>query len=306
MNFAPFPVTLRQLQYLVAVADRKSFRKAAEACHVSQPSLSEQIALAESALGVKLFERSQRGVVPTAAGQALLPSIRAICHQAFDLSDAAKRFADPFAGRLRVGAIPTVAPYLLPALAPLLRATYPKLSFLWTEDKTHVLVDRLRRGELDAAILALEADIGELSHVVLGKDSFVLATGADHPLAKSNKPARLSELDGHPVLLLDEGHCFRRQVLSFCERVGVEEAGFRATSLATLVQMTAGGEGVTLLPTLAVAVENRLGSLVVRRFAPKAPARTLALCWRTGSALAPTLDPVGQTLRKAYAALADA
>ena len=303
MNFAPLPVTLRQLQYLVAVADKKSFRKAAEACHVSQPSLSEQIALAEASLGAKLFERSQRGVAPTAAGQTLLPAMRAICHQVFDLVDAAQHFADPFAGRLRVGAIPTVAPYLLPALAPLLRATYPKLSFLWAEEKTHVLVDRLRRGELDAVLLAIEADIGELSQVVLGKDAFVLATSADHPLAKSDRPAKLSELDGFPVLLLDEGHCFRRQVLSFCERVGVEEAGFRSTSLATLVQMTAGGAGVTLLPSLSVAVENRLGSLKVRPFAPKAPARTLALCWRPGSALAATLEPVGQTLRKAYLAL---
>jgi LysR family hydrogen peroxide-inducible transcriptional activator len=303
MNFAPFPVTLRQLQYLVAVADRKSFRQAAEDCHVSQPSLSEQVALAEESLGVKLFERNRRGVVLTAAGQVLVEEARAICLSVETLHESARRFTDPFSGRLRLGAIPTVAPYLLPLLAPVLRKEYPKLKFLWTEDKTHVLVERLRQGELDGAILALEADIGDLSQVVLGKDPFVLAAKANHPLMQSKRPLRVTDLEGESVLLLDDGHCFRKQVLSFCTKGGAEEVGYRATSLATLVQMSAGGIGITILPTLALAVENRMGSLAIRPFAPKIPARTLALCWRPRSALEATLSPVGLTLRKAYESL---
>lgn len=300
MNFAPYPVTLRQLQYFVAVADRKNFRQAAEDCHVAQPSLSEQVALAEQSLGVKIFDRSRRGVVLTAAGQVLVEEARTMCLSIETFYESARRFSDPFSGRLRLGTIPTVAPYLLPVLAPVLRKEYPKLNFLWTEDKTHVLVERLQRGELDGAIMALEADIGDLSQVILGKDAFVLAAKTDHPIMQSKRPLRLADLEGESVLLLDDGHCFRKQVLSFCTKGGAEEAGYRATSLATLVQMAAGGIGITILPTLALAVENRMGSLAIRSFAPKIPARTLALCWRPRSALEATLSPVGITLRKAY------
>jgi LysR family hydrogen peroxide-inducible transcriptional activator len=304
MNFAPHPVTLRQLQYIVAIADRKSFRKAAQDCHVSQPSLSAQVAQAEEALGIRLFERNPRSVSITSAGQALVERARTLCVDADELLEAARRLADPFAGRLRLGAIPTVAPYLLPEIAPILRARYPKLTLLWSEDKTDVLVERLSRGELDGAILALEADIGDLRQMTLGNDPFVFAAAPSHPLVASRRPLKPEQLDGESVLLLDDGHCFRKQVLSFCARSGADEATYRATSLATLVQMAAGGIGVTLLPTLALPVENRLHALSVRKFAPKAPSRTLALCWRPGSALNVALSHVGQTLHVAYQAMA--
>jgi LysR family hydrogen peroxide-inducible transcriptional activator len=225
---------------------------------------------------------------------------QALCSSVEALVESARHFADPFAGRLRIGVIPTVAPYLLPDLAPELRKRYPKLTLLWTEEKTDVLVQRLARGDLDAAILALEADIGELEEVVLGQDPFVFAAPPSHPLAASSKPLKADELEGQPVLLLDEGHCFRKQVLSYCARTGSEEAGYRATSLATLVQMAAGGVGVTLLPSLALPVENRTNVLHVRPFAPKAPFRTLALCWRQNSGLHAALLSVGETARKAY------
>ncbi len=303
VNLAPHSVTLRQLQYIVAIADRKSFRKAAQDCHVSQPSLSAQVAQAEEALGVRVFERNQRSVALTSAGQSLVERARAMCLSADELVEAARRLSDPFAGRLRLGAIPTVAPYLLPEIAPILRERYPKLTFLWREDKTQVLVEGLSRGELDGAILALEADIGELSQVVLGSDPFVFASSPSHPLAASQRPLKAEQLDGEPVLLLDDGHCFRKQVLSFCARSGADEADYRATSLATLVQMTAGGIGVTLLPSLALPVENRMHTLRVRKFAPKAPSRTLALCWRPSSALNIALSHVGQTIHAAYQAM---
>lgn len=300
MNFSPSPISLRQLQYIVAVAEQRSFRRAAELCHVSQPSLSEQVAQAEDLLGVRLFERGQRGVVVTPAGKALAEEAHAICRRVEAFVDSARRFADPFAGRLRIGVIPTVAPYLLPDLAPELRKRYPKLTLLWMEEKTSVLVERLARGDLDAVILALEADIGDLDTIVLGEDAFVFAAAPSHPLADSPKPIKTDSLDGESVLLLDEGHCFRKQVLSFCSRTGSEEAGYRATSLATLVQMAAGGVGVTLLPSLALSVENRNGVLHVRSFAGKAPSRTLALCWRKTSGLQTTLASVGETARQAY------
>jgi LysR family transcriptional regulator, hydrogen peroxide-inducible genes activator len=303
MQLAPHPVTLRQLQYVVAVADRQSFRKAAEACHVAQPSLSAQVAQVEAGLGVQIFERDRRGVALTTAGRVLVERARALLIAAGELVESARTLADPFAGTLRVGVIPTIGPYLLPELAPVLRERYPRLAFVWNEDRTRVLVERLGRAELDAAILALEAGIGDLPHLVLGKDPFVFAAPPAHPLSTSKRPLRPDDLEGECVLLLDDGHCFRDQALSFCARAGAAEAGYRATSLATLVQMAAGGAGVTLLPTLAVALENRRDALRVRPFAPRAPSRTVALVWRKGSALETTIRAVGETLRSAYAAL---
>jgi LysR family hydrogen peroxide-inducible transcriptional activator len=258
----------------------------------------------EEGLGVQLFERNKRRVALTAAGQAVVEQARALLLAADRLVDAARTLADPFAGTLRVGVIPTIGPYLLAEVAPVLRERYPRLTFVWNEERTRALVERLGRSELDAAILALEADIGDLPHVVLGKDAFVFAAAPTHPLAASKRPLQAEELEGERVLLLDDGHCFRDQALSFCARTGAEEASYRATSLATLVQMAAGGAGVTLLPSLAVDIENRRDALRVRPFAPRVPSRTLALAWRKGSALAATLQHVGETLAQAYAALA--
>jgi LysR family hydrogen peroxide-inducible transcriptional activator len=300
MNLAPHPMTLRQLQYVVAVADRKSFRAAAEDCHVAQPSLSAQIAQVEEALSVRIFERDRRKVVLTSAGQALVARARALLIAADELSEAARQLSDPLSGRLRVGVIPTVGPYLLPEMAPLLRERFPKLQFMWIEDKTAQLVERLKAGELDGAVLALEAEIGDLPKIVLGKDNFVLAVAPAHPLARGKGPLKPEKLEQEHVLLLDDGHCFRDQALSFCERTGAEEAGFRATSLATLVQMAASGDYVTILPSLAVAVENRRQTLRTRPFTQKPPGRTLALVYRRHSALEVTLRAVGTAMHEAY------
>jgi LysR family hydrogen peroxide-inducible transcriptional activator len=300
MRTAPFPLTLRQLQYVVAVAEARSFRRAAEACHVSQPSLSAQLAEAERGLGVRLFERDRRRVLLSPAGEALLARARAVLVAADDLVEAARLLADPLAGTLRLGVIPTVGPYLLPAVAPALRAAFPRLQLVWTEDKTGQLVRRISAGELDGALVAREADLGDLAHEPFAADRFVLAAPADHPLARGAGPVAAEALAGERVLLLDEGHCLREQALAFCARARAEELGYRATSLSTLVQMVASGAGVTLLPGIAVEHETRRTPLRIRELGPGA-ARTLVLAFRRGSAVAPALRQVAAALREALA-----
>jgi LysR family hydrogen peroxide-inducible transcriptional activator len=300
MTTAPHPFSLRQLQYAVAVADVLSFRKASERCHVSQPSLSAQIAELEGALGVKLFERDRRRVLVTAAGHDLVGRARLILREADDLLELARRSGDPLSGTLRLGVIPTISPYLLPRLTAALRKAYPRMTALWVEDKTEMLLSRLDAGSLDAALLALEAKIGDVEREIIGRDLFVLATPADHPLGASASPAKASEMRGASVLLLDDGHCFRDQALAFCSRAKTHELEFRATSLSTLVQMVAGGAGVTLLPELAVATEAKRTELSTRPFAQPAPGRTLALVWRKRSPLAPALRRLAETARVAY------
>ena len=290
--------TLRQMQYAVAVADTLSFRRAAERCHVSQPSLSAQIAEMEAALGVPLFERDRRGVLVTAAGQELVARARRVLVEADDFIEAAHRFVDPLAGTLRIGVIPTIGPYLLPRIVPALRKAYPRLMLIWIEDKTEILVRSVNQGNLDAALLALEANVGELDHYEVAIDPFVLATPRGNPLGRGGTPIAKNKLRGERILLLDDGHCFRDQVLEYCSNSKVEELGFRATSLSTLSQMVSSGAGITLLPTIAVPTESNRSQLSIRPFSHPAPFRTLALVWRRRSALAETLRNIGKTLRE--------
>jgi len=300
MRDAPHPFTLRQLQYARAVADTLSFHKAAERCRVAQPSLSAQIAALERGLGVTLFERDRRKVLVTGAGRELLDRARRILLGADELSDAALRLSDPLSGMVRVGVIPTISPYLLPPVTPALHAAYPRLTIVWIEDKTPVLTAALSEGSLDAAVLALEAEVGDFEHAVIAKDPFVLAIATEHPLAKRKAPARPEELAGESVLLLDDGHCFRDQALAVCANAKARELEVRATSLPTLSQMVARGLGVTLLPRLAVATEAERAGLAIRPFAEPAPRRTIALIWRRGSPWAATFRKVAATLAAAY------
>ncbi len=300
MTSTPHTFTLRQLQYAVAVADELSFRKAAARCHVSQPSLSAQLGQLEAALGMRLFERDRRRVLPTGQGRALLERMRRLLLEADDLVEVARRVGDPLTGTLRIGVIPTISPYLLPRVAPRLRAAFPKLALEWLEDRTSALIAGLGAGTLDAALLALEADIGDVESAVIATDPFVLAAPPTHPLGKRAAPASTAELRGAEVLLLDDGHCFRDQALEVCAGARAQELGFRATSLSTLVQMVAGGAGVTLLPALAVPTEVARAKLRVRSFARPAPHRTIALVWRKRSPLAPALGEVAAVVRDAY------
>jgi LysR family hydrogen peroxide-inducible transcriptional activator len=298
------PISLRQLQYIVAVSELGSFRRAAETCHVAQPSLSAQVAVAERALGLQLFERTGRRVRVPPAAAPLVAQARRILMAAGDLHELARQLGDPFRGRLRLGVIPTICPYLLPDFAPALARAYPQLTVDWSEERTARLVEQVKDGALDAAVLAVEADLGGLAHEALGWDPFFLAAAPGHPLAraaKKKKHVTPKDLDGTRVFLLDEGHCFRAQALKLCARSGARETGFRATSLATLVQMVSASDGVTILPSIALPVENRRGQLTVRPFASPGPGRTLALAWRRGSALRGSLVRVAATMRAALA-----
>jgi LysR family hydrogen peroxide-inducible transcriptional activator len=300
---ATLDVSLRQLEYIVAVAERRGFRRAAEACDVAQPSLSMQVALAERQLGVQIFERDHRSVRVSAAGVAIVDQARRVLLAAQELRELARHSADPFRGTLRLGVIPTIGPYLLPEITPVLATTYPQLQVLWTEARTSDLVGALQTGNLDGVLLALEAGISGLEYTVLGRDPFVLAGAAKHPLVKGSAPTPPDVLDGEVVLLLDDGHCFRDQALSFCTQSGADEHSFRATSMATLVQMVSAGTAVTLLPSIALPVENRRGQLRVRRFTSPEPGRTLALAWRTRSALRTPLTTLASTIRTALSAV---
>lgn len=299
MQAAPHAFTLRQLQYAVAVADTLSFRRAAETCGVSQPSLSSQLAELESALGVRLFERDRRRVLPTPAGAALVERARRILLETEDLADAARHSGDPLAGTMRIGVIPTISPYLLPAVAPALRSAFPRLATVWAEEKTDVLLARLRAGDLDAALLASKTG-PDIAQAVIAADPFVLVASPSHALGRSASPASAKDLRGAGVLLLDDGHCFRDQALAFCGTHRAAELDFRATSLSTLVQMVAGGAGVTLLPSLSIPTEARRANLRVRSFADPKPHRTIALAWRKGSPLEPALREIAGAMRAAY------
>ena len=300
MNLAPHAFSLRQLQYAIAVADALSFRRAAERCHVSQPALSSQLAQLEQTLGVRMFERDRRRVLVTPAGREIIERARRLLIEADDLVDASRRAGDPLAGTLRIGVIPTLSPYLLPAVAPALRKAFPRLRLAWREDKTAVVVALLAAGELDAALVALEAEIGDVEREVIARDPFVLAVGAGHPLARSAAPVKLSELRGEEVLLLDDGHCFREQALEVCTSARAREGEFRATSLPTLIQMVAAGVGITLLPAVSVAAETQRADLALRELATPNATRTIALVWRRHAPIAPVLRDLSEVLRESY------
>jgi LysR family transcriptional regulator, hydrogen peroxide-inducible genes activator len=266
--------TLRQLEYLVAVADHRSFGKAAHAAFVTQPALSTQIAQLEQQLGIQLFERSPKGVLVTPMGARLVEQARRILLATDDLVATAQSETG-LSGRLRVGVIPTVSPYLLPALMPLLREQVPDLKLELIEDKTDSLVDQLFYGRLDCALLALPPEPGLAAAPVLW-EPFVAVLPGDHPLAALDRIDDAALTD-QPVMLLEDGHCLRDQALTVCGQARISD--LRATSLTTIVQMVASGFGITLLPATAVAIELRGMSDVVTR--PVTAGRDLGLCWRS-------------------------
>ncbi|HXC49646.1 MAG TPA: hydrogen peroxide-inducible genes activator [Candidatus Limnocylindrales bacterium] len=291
--------TLRQLEYVVAVADERSFGGAAARCHVSQPGLSLQVAEVERLLGVRIFERDRRGVLVTEAGDEIVRRSRTLLESARDLVEAARHRARPLVGRLRMGVIPTIAPYLLPSSLAMVRRDYPELRLTLREEKTDVLVSMLEKGTLDVALLALDTATDRLDCEPLFEDEFVLAMARSHPLAKKKQVSE-SDLEGERVLLLEDGHCLRDQALAVCNRAGADEnADLRATSLATLVPMVSGGDGVTLLPGIAVRSMAGKGSGVeVRPFRKPAPRRRIGLVWRRGSSRADEMRLLARSIVK--------
>lgn len=294
-------VTLRQLEYAVAVADHGHFGRAAQAVAVSQPGLSAQIRELERALGVQLFERTSRGALVTRAGEPIVALARTTLLNVAELGQLADMHRGGPRGALRIGAIPTMAPYLLPPLVRTLHHRWPAVELQLREVQTARLVEAIEEGSLDLGLLAMPVDIGRLHVEELAEEELVLALPSDHPLAADTGPLALAALRDLPVLLMEEGHCMHEHARAACALAGhasftvVESAG-----LSTLTQMVVSGAGVTLLPDAAVPIEARPGSgLAVRRFEEPAPRRTIALTWR------PT-DPRAAEFRAAAAALAGA
>ncbi len=276
--------TLRQLRYFVALAETQHFGQAALRCHVTQPALSMQIKELETALGGPLVERAHKGALLTPAGREVARRARAILRSVQDLADFARQHAQMLSGPLRLGVIPTIGPYILPAILPRLHAVFPKLQLSVRETQTTVLVRELLAGSLDLLILALPLEEPETLELPLFDDVFALALPLDHPLGERNSVAQ-TDLSGEHLLLLEEGHCLRDQALAVGQAAGACELDdFRASSLATVVQMVASGYGCTILPELAVPVEvgDRQGIHVVS-FKQPPPVRTVGLAWRRTS-----------------------
>lgn len=291
-------VSLRQLEYLVALSRTLRFREAAERCHVTQPALSTQIQQLERSLGVPLFERDRRTVALTEAGRRAVVRAERVLTEVEALTEEARAQHKPLTGTLRLGVIPTIAPYVLPTFVPALKRRYPKLRLLLHEGQTAHLLEQLRANELDLLLLALEADLGDVEVMPLYPDPFVVAAPKGHPLA-SRRAIRSSDLADVEVLLLDDGHCLRNQALDLCNRAGAHEVDdFRASSLNTLARMVAAGTGVTLLPSIALSTEVRARDpMVVRPFAKGGPKRTIGLAWRKTSSRVRDFELVAQLLR---------
>ena len=297
-------MNLRDLGYLVALADYRHFGHAAEACHVSQPTLSTQIRKLEEDLGVALVERAPRHVMLTPVGADIVERARRILADVEQMRETARRTSDPEAGSVRLGIFPTLAPYLLPHVVPGIRARFPRLELLLVEEKTEVLIGMLRTGRLDAAVLALPLHEDWLLTEFLFEEPFVLAVPVTHALA-GHRALHLSELADQNLLLLEDGHCLRDQALEVCALAGAgEKHGFRATSLETLRQMVAAGVGITLLPMLAVRPPvPHSDSIDLLDFRDPPPSRRVAMVWRRSSAMGAFLHQLAALLRDAPARL---
>jgi LysR family hydrogen peroxide-inducible transcriptional activator len=282
---------LRDLRYLVAVADLRHFGKAAARCFVSQPTLSAQLKKLEQALGVQLVERAPHNVSLTAAGEEIVARARRILEASDEVVTLARSLRDPLAGRLRVALLPTIGPYLLPHVAPLIRKSLPRLQLRLYEYQTESMLERLHAGELDLGILALPVELDGLEARELYREAFTVALPERHRLV-AQPSVKVADLKDETLLLLEEGHCLRDQALEVCSRAGVRDSqDFRATSLETLRQMVATGAGVTLLPELAGrgAYRNARG-VVLRPFARPAPVRHVGAVWRATTARRAAID----------------
>lgn len=275
--------TLRQLQFLIALSEEGSFSRAADACFVTQPTLSAAIKELESILGVTLVERGARGATLTPAGEIAVDRARSTLTEAKDLVQATHAAGEPLCGPFRLGVIPTIAPFLLPKLLPRLSKSYTTLQLYLREDLTERLIDGLRSRRLDAALIALPYEAAGIEAISVGSDEFMFAAAPDHPLAQKTELSP-SDLSDEKLLMLEDGHCLRDHALAACSAT-VARRDFAATSLQTLVQMVKSGLGATLLPRLAVegGVTDGLG-LVVKPFMPAIIGREIGIAWRKGSA----------------------
>ncbi len=290
-------LTLRQFRYFEALAAQRHFGRAAEACAISQPALSMQIKELEESLGTPLFERGARQVRLTSFGEDFAQRVRVILRAVEELGDLARASRERLVGRLRLGVIPTIAPYLLPRLIGKLTQANADLDIHVRETVTPRLIRELHAGRIDTAIVALPVSEPAFTEVALFSEDFVLV----RPAEDAGKPVPDREmLREMRLLLLEEGHCFRDQALSFCNlKTALPRELLDGSSLATLVQMVGAGIGVTLIPEMAIPVETRSAQVSIARFPEPQPRRTIGMIWRNSSPLARQLTQVGALVHEA-------
>lgn len=292
-------IKLKDLRYLVAVADAGHFGKAAERCFVSQPTLSAQLKKLEEYLGVTLIERQSKGAILTPAGEDIVLRARRIIEASDEVMDIASTHRDPLAGKLRIAFLPTIGPYLLPHVAGALRAALPRLELMLYEYQTAPMLQKLRAGEIDLGVLALPVEDDSLAVESLYDEAFLVAIPDDHPMA-GLQTIRVKDLEGATLLLLEDGHCLRDQALDVCNRIEVhEKQDFRATSIETLRQMVAAGTGLTLLPELAARGNYaHTQGLALRPFADPVPTRHVGAVWRKSNPRLAAIQAVNRILQQ--------
>lgn len=289
-------MNLRDLRYLVAVAEFKHFGRAAEACFVSQPTLSTQVKKLEDELGVTLIERTNRQVMLTPVGERIVVQAQKVLREVGQMVHIAEEHKDPYGGEFRLGIIPTVAPYLLPKILAPIKKAFPNLKIHLTEAQTMTLTRLVREGDLDAVVLALPVDEDNLKQAKLYTEPFYFAVSRSHPKA-AQKTASMDDLEHEEVLLLEDGHCLRDQALEICHsHNAVENTNFRATSIETLRQMVAANVGITLMPELAIS--PRPGQVRYLPFKDGEPHRDVGLCWRSSSTRDELISELAAVLQK--------
>jgi LysR family hydrogen peroxide-inducible transcriptional activator len=290
---------LKDLRYLVAVADTRHFGKAAARCFVSQPTLSAQLKKLEDALGGALIERQPGNVTLTGMGERVVERARRMLSDGEEIIALARERRDPLAGTLHLALIPTIGPYLLPLVAAKIRKALPRLKLMLYEYRTASLLERLKAGSLDVGILALPVELDGLVARALYDEPFTVALPAKHPLA-DHATVKLADLAGENLLLLEDGHCLRDQALELCGRVGLHESDdYRATSLETLRQMVAAGHGVTLLPSLAAAATHGdQRALAIRPFTRPAPKRIVGAIWRKSTVRSAAIEALCEVIEQ--------
>jgi LysR family hydrogen peroxide-inducible transcriptional activator len=290
-------ITLRQLRYLGALARHRHFGRAADECAVTQPALSMQIKELEREIGADLVERRPSDVTLTETGIEVAQRAERILAATRDLVDFA-RHREVLSGPLKLGVIPTIAPYLLPKLLPRLQAAYPSLRLEVRETQTGTLLDELIGGELDCLLLALPIEHTDVEMLALFTDRFLLAAPAGEPIPR--RPLNARDVDERRLILLEEGHCLRDQSLAFCATKRRDSAAaLGSTSLATVMQMVANGYGVTLVPEIATEVEARDKRVMLKRFARPEPGRTIGLAWRKTSPRQTDFAALGDIINRA-------
>lgn len=289
--------TIKQLQYLIALAEYKTFSNAAEHCNITQPTLSAGIAALESLLGQDLVDRSHtKQVVFTPMGQDVLARARTIVTQAEALVERARYASEPFSGPLRLGLIPTVAPYILPRCLPDLQQIYPKLELQLFEDLSARLADDLQHGNIDIVLMAFPYEAPQIEKFILFEEPFVLA--CPKGAWPKNKAVRTENLDSEQLLLLEEGHCLRDHALAACKlNIPATKKAFNATSLATLIQMVQHNYGMTLLPEMAVKAEAIPDNIDILEFSSPKPTRQIGIGWRKGNQRAENFIALGKAIR---------